>query len=138
MLNNPGEKTVIEAFEDFIRYKKAKNLSDSTLIYYHDNIKKFIDWLDTDELKEITEDTIQEYTLYLETEFNLSDESVNTYLRAVRVFLYYCMKFGYCKKFKVELIRTQDKVKSTYTQEEIKILLKKPNTNKCNFATYRG
>jgi len=41
-------------------------------------------------------------------------------------------------KFKVRLIRQEKKVKNTYTDAELKILLAKPDVKKCDFSEYRN
>jgi integrase/recombinase XerD len=48
------------------------------------------------------------------------------------------MERDYMPKFKVKLIRQEKKVKNTYTEAELKLLLDKPNVKKCSFAEYRN
>ncbi|MFW6015548.1 MAG: tyrosine-type recombinase/integrase [bacterium] len=48
------------------------------------------------------------------------------------------MKFDYLDSFKVDLVKEKKKIKVTYTDAEIRILLKKPNLKKCLFAEYRN
>ncbi len=67
---------------------------------------------------------------------NLSDNTVSTRIRGLRAFLYYCMEMGYIQKFKIQNIKTTEKIKETYTEEELKILLKKPDLKKCSPKEY--
>ena len=87
-------------------------------------------------LDEITKDFLNNYIMHLKGELQ-NPISVNTYLRTARAFLYFCMKLGYLKDFKVELIKAEKKIKETYTECELKLLLKKPNLKRDSFAEYR-
>ncbi len=140
-LNSSSEKDVMEGFKEFMQYSKARNLSKATLYYYRSKLNRFCDWLIKDEeiitLDEIIKQTIQRYIINLQMNYNLNDKSINTHLRAVKVFLNYCQQFAYVGDFRVKLIQTQDKVKDTYTNQELKVLLKKPNIKKVNFAEFR-
>lgn len=68
---------------------------------------------------------------------DITDVTVNTRLRGIRAFFNYCMKMGYIPRFEMELIRTEKKIKEVYTDEEIKLLIKKPK-QKCLFTEYRN
>ncbi|WP_427340272.1 tyrosine-type recombinase/integrase [Caloranaerobacter sp. DY30410] len=48
------------------------------------------------------------------------------------------MKLGYLDEFKIKLIRSEKKIKETYSDKELEFLLKKPNMNNCSFAEYRN
>ena len=63
--------------------------------------------------------------------------AVNSNLRGVRTFLYYCMNLGYIPKFSIEMVKAEKKVKQVYTDSELQILLKKPNLKHCSFVEYR-
>lgn len=67
---------------------------------------------------------------------NLKPESINTYLSRIRTFLYYCMDKHNLKPFKIKLVKAQEECIKYYSDEELKILLKRP-TNKCSFVEYR-
>jgi integrase/recombinase XerD len=47
------------------------------------------------------------------------------------------MKLDYLDEFKIQMLKTPDKVKETYTDDELKILLEKPNLKNCDFVEYR-
>ncbi|MCL2410456.1 MAG: site-specific integrase [Treponema sp.] len=48
------------------------------------------------------------------------------------------MKLGYTAPFQISMLRTEKKIKETYTDEELAILLKKPTISKTTFAEYRN
>jgi len=47
------------------------------------------------------------------------------------------MDNGYLPRFKVHLTKAEKKMKETYSEAELKILLKKPDTSHCTFTTYK-
>jgi integrase/recombinase XerD len=44
------------------------------------------------------------------------------------------MDNGYCERFKTRLIKNDEVIMETYTEEQLKILLKKPNVRDTSFA----
>ncbi|KXS47480.1 integrase/recombinase XerD [Halanaerobium congolense] len=132
--------TVEEAYEKFIKFCKAKDLSERTLRYYNNNFKRFNGFLLEDDvvlISQVDSEVITDYILHLK-EGDRSNSSINTYLRATRAFLYHCMDLGYLKNFKIKMLRKTEKIKMTYTDEELRRLLKKPNIKSCGFAEYRN
>ncbi len=65
-------------------------------------------WLEDNGMtvKDIKESVITKYIIYMQTERDIRDTTVNTNLRAIRAFVYYCQKLGYIERFKVSLIKT--------------------------------
>ena len=131
------EERLAAAIEQFLRKCRVKNLAEQTIISYQEKLKKFVKFLGADyPIEEITEETIDEFILRLRQE-SLKDTSINTYLRAARSLLYFLMDGGKMKKFKIKLIKTDEVIKETYSEEELRRLLKKPNLRKTNFNEYR-
>jgi integrase/recombinase XerD len=132
-------RTVEKGFMEFIQSCKIKNLSPYTITSYELHFKRFESFLVKNNimiLDKITKDYLNNYIIHLKGELQ-NPISVNTYLRSARAFLYFCMKLGYLKDFKVELIKAEKKIKETYTDSELKLLLKKPNLKKDSFVEYR-
>jgi len=140
MTKHVDERAPNKPFQDFITYKKSRNLSDETIDYYEEKLNRFLDWLDRNNMTvgDIDESIITRYIIHLQTEHDIRDTTINTNLRAIRAFVYYCQKLGYLGRFKVSLIKTTKKLKETYTDEEIRLLLEKPDTKTCSFAVYRN
>lgn len=138
MRKEKESKTIKEGFEEFIKHCKVKNLSEHTISYYNVSYDYFTKLYPEDGLiEDITKSVVDDYILHLR-EMNMKNTSVNSRLRGLRAMLYYFMKLGYMDKFKVELIKAEKKVKETYTDEELELLLKKPNLKECSFAEYRN
>ncbi|GAB6099289.1 tyrosine recombinase XerC [Halanaerocella petrolearia] len=138
MQKEAEDKTVGEAFEEFLKYCKVKSLSESTIEYYKTSYNYFIKFYSEDHLtKNITRETVNDFILHLK-ERDMSNTSVNSRLRGLRAILYYFMKLGYTKEFKIEMIKSEKKIKKTYSDEELELLLEKPDLDECSFAQYRN
>lgn len=123
-------QSLISAFEAFIRRCKVKNLSDETIQSYRYKIKPFITYYGEESpVNLINKNTVDSYVLYLERESKANDITINSYLRSLKAFLYYCMEEQGLYPFKIHLIKAEKKLKETYTDDELKRLLKKPKTN---------
>ena len=134
-MNNRKEFTLKEAFDKFKKDKKMKGLSEETIIFYKNCFKKFMNFYDgNNKIKEINKEIIEEYTIQLKE--NLKNVSVNTYLRGLKSFLYYCMDKNMLDNFKISLIKVTKKKKEGYTKSQLKKLLKKPDMK--YFGEYRN
>lgn len=120
------EITVNEAYDEFIKYKKILNLAPDSLRYYESNVRAFIKFIsETKVVYEICKNDIENYILE-QYDKNIKTVSINTKLRAVRAFLYFCMDKEYMSNFKISLIRVIDETPDTYTNQELIKLLRKP------------
>ena len=138
-------KTVEEAIELFLRKCKIKNLSEVTIRDYRDHLAVFQDFCgnNVERVSEISEATVDDFICWLQNErqtastVKISAISINTLLRSLRAFLYYCMDNNFLSRFKVKLIKAEKKVKETYSDEELELLLQKPDIDTCSFPVYR-
>ena len=137
-MNKKAEtRTLREGFDEFIRYSKVKNLSEYSITYYQNCFISFAKFVEEESfLSDITLDTVQSYILYQKDE-NISPNGINANIRGIRSYLYYCMRLGYLNEFKIEVIKAEKKVKEVYTDNELKLLLKKPNVKTCSFTEYK-
>ncbi|OLR63693.1 hypothetical protein BHF69_02350 [Anaerostipes sp. 992a] len=136
--NNEGIITLEEAFSNFIRKSNVKNLSSETIKTYRYAIEVFFEFAgDSNLVSEITRDTIDDYIIWLQEHKEIKDTTIVTYIRHLRAYLYFCMDSGYVKKFRICLPKYNKEIKETYTDDELKRLLKKPDVNKCSFVEYR-
>ena len=92
------------AFEQFQKQNQLKNLSQGTIDFYSSKARHFFNFLEnTDQpIDSITEETVVDYIFHLK-EKQLHDTTINTYLRMVRAFLYWCMDKGYLEHFSIQL-----------------------------------
>lgn len=137
-MQGTDEKRICDAFMEFTTNCKVKNLAPKTLIYYEQGYNSFTNFFDEkNNIDMVTRELISEYILHLKSNLALNSMSINTYLKSLRAFLNFCMDSGYIKKFKVQLIKCEKKIKETYTDAELNLLLNKPDLKKCEFAEYR-
>lgn len=63
-------------------------------------------------------DVIINYIVHLRNNKKVSEITINSYLRGIRAFLYYCMEHGCIMHFKIQLLKTEKNIKPTYTDNE--------------------
>ncbi len=130
--------SIEEAFALFIRKCKVKNLTENSIHSYETKMVHFYEYVDKNiPVNTITPDLIDDYILYLRSETEANDITINSYLRSVRAFCYYCMECGYIPHFKIQLPKAEKKIKETYSDDDLMRLLVKPDTKKCTFSTYK-
>lgn len=129
-MSKKSNLSIEDAFELFIRKCKTKNLTDLSTSSYQKKMIHFYEFVDKgDPIESITKDTVDDYILWLRENTETNDITINSYLRSVRAFLYFCMKNKYIPTFKIQLIKAEKKIKETYTDEElIRLLEKKDNS----------
>ncbi|MGI6212861.1 MAG: tyrosine-type recombinase/integrase [Anaerovoracaceae bacterium] len=109
--------------------KSIENTKNVLYIFKRDN------QLDGDEvLSTIDESVIHSWTIKM-LDSDLKTASVNSYLARMRAFLYWCMNHELIKRFKVKLVKYQQQPVKYFTDDELRILTKKPN--KDDFVEYR-
>jgi len=131
--------TMAVAFEHFIRKCTARNLSEKTIVSYKKRLKPFQDFLegDTFAVSDVTKNIVDEYAIFLKETGNRCDITVVSFLRDLRVFLYFCMDEGHLPTFKIKLPKVDKPIKETYSDAELQTLLKKPNVKTCDFTEYK-
>ncbi len=130
--------TVDEAFELFIRKCRVKNLSQNSIISYEQKTVHFFKFIGNDTLvSTIVPDDIDNFILNMRENTKANEITLNSNLRAIRAFLYYCMECNYLNKFLIHLTKVEKPIKETYTDEELERLLTRPNIDKCNFTEYK-
>lgn len=138
LMSRKSNLSIEEAFEFFVRKCQAKNLSEMSIHSYKEKMTVFYGFCEPSrQISCVTEETIDEFILFLKGKGSCNDITINSYLRSLRAFLYYCMDCGYVQHFKVHLIKAEKKIKDTYSNEELMRLLKKPNMEDCSFGTYK-
>ena len=137
-MSKKSNLSIEEAFDLFIRKCKIKNLTDLSISSYEKKMVHFYEFVDkSDPIESITKDTVDDYILWLRENTEANDITINSYLRSVRAFLYFCMEDRYIPTFKIQLIKAEKKIKETYTEDELMRLLEKPDVNNCTFSCYK-
>lgn len=137
-MSKKSNLSIQEAFDLFIRKCKIKNLTDLSISSYEKKMVHFYEFIDKSEpITAVTKDTVDDYILWLRENTEANDITINSYLRSVRAFLYFCMEDRYIPTFKIQLIKAEKKIKETYTDDELMRLLEKPDIDNCSFSCYK-
>lgn len=132
-----NEKTIREVYDEFILDCRARNLSSYTIKHYETQMAVFFEFHDGEnDIITLTAALFQKYVLYCQKK-EITSTTVQTYTKVIRTFYHYCMDHFYIERFKVFLPKAEKTLKEVYTDEELKVLLKKPDLKKATFAEYR-
>lgn len=137
-MSKKSNLSIQEAFDLFIRKCKIKNLTGLSISSYEKKMVHFYEFINKSEpITAVTKDTVDDYILWLRENTEANDITINSYLRSVRAFLYFCMEDKYIPTFKIQLIKAEKKIKETYTDDELVRLLEKPDVDNCSFSCYK-
>ena len=137
MVKNAG-LTLAQMYEQFQKLNKAKNLSPATINHYHQYYLAFSGFAgDSLPVAEIDEKVILGFVNHMQ-DGGIKDVSINTAIRAVRILVYYGIERGYIQQFRIHTIKSDKPIIETYTHEELRLLLRKPDVRHCSFAQYRN
>jgi site-specific recombinase XerC len=84
-----GEDYILIWVDAFLKAKKSENITKGTIIFYKARLKVFTDYLETQEIKfisQITANNIRDFLLLLE-ERGHNSGGVHGYFRSIKVFL---------------------------------------------------
>lgn len=76
------------------------------------------------------------YAIHL-TDSGMTANSVNHYIRSVKVFLYWCMEQDEIAPLKIKMVKAQETIKDVYTQEELCALIQPPKRED-SFVVWRS
>ena len=128
------------AFEEFINEKEARNLSESTIRNYRESYMEFYKFCEFDKRTTADEVTVQAFYDWIRAmkQSGIKPASINHYLRDCRVFVYWCMaaERKYIAPFKINMVEKQEEQLKIFTDDELRLLLKKPQKND-SFANWR-
>lgn len=130
--------TLLELHRLFQIEKKAMGLSEATIENYELSLKRFLQALEYDDLNlcDLNKDLIIAFVEEMQ-ERDLRIDTINHYLRDIRTFLNWGAREGYIDRLEIKLVKGQQAVKETYTEEELQILLKKPlSDNYCEWRSW--
>jgi len=131
-----SKETIEQLIPRFLIAKKAQGVSEKTLSTYERHFICIMKYFDLNiQIDKLTNDDINKLIITLR-DSSLSPNSVSSYMRVFRAFIHWCNKEGYTS-LDFQNIRDKETVKDVYTDEELKLLLSKPDNN-CDFSEYRN
>ena len=146
-----GKYTIDYAWKSFMTYQYAKSASPATLDYYRRFYKRFISMGNPEDGQApaetvfggspaniIADESIRVgFISHLKSTIpNVSQQTINAYLRAYRAFGNYCENEGFCEGFKCPVKEVEAPIKDLYTDKELKKLLVRPDIE--NFVDFRN
>ena len=133
------EKTFEEGCQEFILDCKSRNLRQGTIVHYEASIKQIYKRIPADTpISSVSEKTISEFIVALRDDPNINDVSLGTYTRDLKTILRFFMRCEYLPHFEITIPKADKQHIETYTDAELKRLLRKPDVRTCSFTTYRS
>lgn len=130
-------ESAAEAFERFLLTKRAGGVKTKTIETYSQHFHAISKHLDTTQgIEELTADDLKSMIVSMQ-ESGLSPNSIKSYSITLKAFLSWCNSEG-ITTLNMAKYKGEETIKETYSDEELLLLLQKPNTKKCTFAEYRS
>lgn len=135
----PKEKTFEEGFKEYVLDMKARNLRDGTIHHYEESIKQIYKRIPPETaISSFSPQTMSDFFVALREDKNLNEVSMGTYARDLKTIMRFFMRQKYIPDFEIKLPKADAIPIKTYTDEELRKLLKKPDVKHCIFSTYRS
>lgn len=130
--------TFAEGCNKYLDNCRQRNLREGTINHYRQSYTQFYKYFDADmPVENFTSEMYKQYVLYLRSTLQ-NDVSINSYLRDLITTLHFLMNEGYVTPFKMQAIKVDKTNVETYSDEELRTLLQKPNIKKCSFIEYQS
>ena len=130
--------TIAELFDVFKLEKTAYGMSEKTIRNYSESIIRLCKTLNLNnpQINELSKEDIYYFINQL-NEDGLKVATINHYLRELKAFFNWAFVSGYLnEKIEIKLIKAQEIIKETYTEEELQKLLVEPKEN--TFTPWRS
>lgn len=129
--------TFEEGCDKYLENCRHRNLREGTINHYRQSYLYFFKYFDPKmPIEDIDEQTYKDYVVHLKSTLD-NDVSINSYLRDLITTLHFFMNEGWLSHFKMQAIKVDKSHVETYSEQELQVLLKKPNVKKCNFTEYQ-
>lgn len=133
----PVSKSVEEVFEDFINSKRANGIRNKTLQTYSQQFHTISKDLTVEkQIEELSKKDLENVILTLRNR-GLSPNSIRSYTATLQSFLSWCNDEG-LTDLTIKKYKGQESIKTTYTDEELVKLLRRPDRKTCTFCEYRN
>ena len=136
-MKTDARMTFEEGCKLYLENCKQRNLREDTLRHYRQSYDQFFKFFDPDmPLTQFSREKYEGYILYLRETMD-NDISINSYLRDLITTMHFLMAEGYVQQFRMKSIRVDKHSVETYTEEELRRLLRKPNIRSCRYLEYQ-
>lgn len=118
---------------------RSRNLREATITHYKSSLQQIYKYIDEDmPIEDMTIKTFNNYVIALGEREDINTVTIYSYSRDLRTFLYFFMKQEYIPNFKITLSKADKQPIETYSDTDLKKMLKKPNLKKCTFQEYKS
>ena len=129
--------TFEEGFKEYLNNCKLKNLREATITHNINGYKAITKYIPADTPIEIITKTTYDDMIIAMRNSGIKDSTLYIYCSDFRKFINYFIEQNYLVPFTVAMPKVDKTSKDTYTDEELKRLLKKPNLKTCSFTEYK-
>ena len=130
-------ETAAETFEKFLLTKRADGAKTKTTETYSQHFHAISKHLDTNRaVEEMTAEDLKQMIASM-IDSGLSPNSIKSYTITLKAFLSWCNSEG-ITSLNMAKYKGEETIKETYSDEELTLLLQKPNTKECSFTEYRS
>ena len=138
-MNKLTKLTLEEGCEEYLRYCKARNLRDGTIKHYKESFKSIYRFIEPNtSISSLNKHTLDKFVIDVKRDLDIKDTTLFTYTRDLKTLMKYFMKQEYIPYFEIKLISASKEPIECYTDNELKLLLKKPNIKSCSFTEYKS
>ncbi len=138
-MNECKAMTFEEGCEEYLLNCRARNLREGTIKHYKDSMKQLFKYIAPDmPISTMDSETMGKVVIAIKNNSNINDMSLYTYTRDLKTLMYFFMKCDYIPTFKISLAKADKQPIETYSDYELRKLLKKPNMKKSTFTEYKS
>lgn len=138
-MNVNSSITFEQGCKEYLDNCRARNLRNGTIKHYTETISQLYKYIDKNmPIEDLTSKTFDEFIIALRDNDAMNDMTLYTYGRDFKTLLYFFMKQEYMPSFKIKLTKADKQPIETYTDDDLKKMLKKPNLKQCTFQEYKS
>ncbi len=138
-MNVSNKITFEEGCKEYLDSCRARNLRNGTIKHYVDTINQLYKYIDREmPIEDLTIKTFDQFMMTLRDNDSMNDTTLYTYGRDLKTLFYFFMKQEYMPTFKIKLAKADKQPIETYTDDELKKMLRKPNLKQCTFQEYKS
>lgn len=137
-MNYKNDKNFKDGFEEFILNCRSRNLRDGTINHYEQSYRQIVKYFDEYTLlSDIDKNVFENFIIKSRKNNNINSQTLYTYSRDLKTIINFFISMEYTSKFKIILPKVDNHPIETYSDEDLRKMLKKPNLKKCKFIEYR-
>jgi integrase/recombinase XerD len=129
------------SIETYINDKIAENLSEQSIVYYKQSLSylhSFALMIKVDAPEHFRKEYLNHWIRYMKEVRKNKATSMNSKLRGIRPFFTYLSESGYIThQLKVKLLKEEEPIIKTFSEEQIKKVIARPDITQCSFAVFR-